>query len=166
MTQPSLVNLHPNKYSQEFHYYPFVVKLDICVGSCNTLNDLSDKVCVSNKTKDLNLSVFNMITGTTNESKRLTKHIPWECKYEINGKKCNSNQWWNNGKWQCECKERHVCGKDYIWDTSTCSCENRKYFTNIMNDPAIMCDKVIESHHEETKTIPTNFNEKKAICKR
>ena len=28
MTQPTLINLHPNEYSQEFHYYPFVVKLD------------------------------------------------------------------------------------------------------------------------------------------
>ena len=48
---------------QEFHYYPFAVQLDRCVGSCNTLNDLSNKVCVPNKTDDLNLSVFNMITG-------------------------------------------------------------------------------------------------------
>ena len=62
MIQPTLINLHSNEYSQEFHYYPFVVKLDKCVGSCNTLNDLSNKVCVPNKTEDLNLSVFNMIT--------------------------------------------------------------------------------------------------------
>ena len=33
-----------------------------------------------------------------------------------------------------------------------------KYFSN-------MCDEVIESYDEETKTIPTNFNEKKATCK-
>ena len=28
MTQPTLINLHPNEYSQEFHYYPFALKLD------------------------------------------------------------------------------------------------------------------------------------------
>ena len=28
MIQPTLINLHPNEYSQEFHYYPFTVKLD------------------------------------------------------------------------------------------------------------------------------------------
>ena len=39
MSHPTLVNLHPNEYIQEFHYYPFVVKLDRWVGSCNTLND-------------------------------------------------------------------------------------------------------------------------------
>ena len=62
MIQPTLINLHPNEYSQEFHNYPFAVKLDRSVGSCNTLNDLSNKVCVPNKTEDLNLSVFNIIT--------------------------------------------------------------------------------------------------------
>ena len=60
--ETTLINLHPNKYSQEFHYYPFAVKLDRYVGSCNTLNDLYNKVCVPNKTEDLNLSVFNMFT--------------------------------------------------------------------------------------------------------
>ena len=28
MTQHTFINLHPNEYSQEFHYYPFVVKSD------------------------------------------------------------------------------------------------------------------------------------------
>ena len=46
--------------------------------SCNTLNELANNVCVPNKTKYLNLSVLNMITGI-NESKTLTKHI--SCKY-------------------------------------------------------------------------------------
>ena len=61
--QPTFINLHPNKYSQEFHYYPFTVKLNKCVGSCNTLNGLSNKGSVPNKTEYLNLSVLNMITG-------------------------------------------------------------------------------------------------------
>ena len=51
MTQPTLINLHPYECSHEFHYHSFTVKLDKCVGSCNTLNDLSNKVCVPNKTR-------------------------------------------------------------------------------------------------------------------
>ena len=50
MIQPILINLHPNEYNQEIHYYPFVLNLDRCVESCNTLNDLSNIVCVPNKT--------------------------------------------------------------------------------------------------------------------
>ena len=34
-----------------------------------------------------------------------------------------------------------------------------------MDDSAIICDEVIQSYDEETKTIPTNFNENKAIYK-
>ena len=91
MIQSTLISLHPNEYIQEFHYYPFVVKLDRCVGSCNTLNDLSNKVCVPNKTEDLNLSVFSMITGIN----KLTKHISCESKCKFDRRKGNSNQLWN-----------------------------------------------------------------------
>ena len=37
-----------------------MVNLDRSNGSCNTLNGTSGKTCVSNKTEDVNLSVFNM----------------------------------------------------------------------------------------------------------
>ena len=90
-------NLSPNEYSQEFHYYPLAVKLDRCVGGFNTLNNLSNKVCVPNKTEDLNLSIFNMITGI-NESKTLTRHISCECKCKFDARKWNSNQWWNSNR--------------------------------------------------------------------
>ena len=43
------------------HFYKFAVGLDKCVGNCNTLNDLSNKLFVPNKTEDLNIQVFNMI---------------------------------------------------------------------------------------------------------
>ena len=76
----TLFNLHPNEYIKKFHYYPFSVKLDRCAESCNTVNDLSNKVYVPKKTEDLNLSIFSMITEI-NESKTLTKHISCICKF-------------------------------------------------------------------------------------
>ena len=79
--------------------------------------------------------------------------------------KCNSDQWWNNYKCRCECKKRHVCEKDYIWNPVTCSCKNGKYLASIMDDSSFMSDEIIESYDEETKTIPTNFNEEKVTCK-
>ena len=149
-TQPALINLHPSEYRQEFHYYPFSVKLDRCVGSCNTLNDLCNKVCLPNKTEDLNLSMLNMVTWI-NELKTLTKHISCKCKFRFDGRKCNSGQWWNNDKCGCECKKRHVCEKDYVWNLATCSCENGKYLASIMGESAIVCDKIIESYQEDTE---------------
>ena len=82
------------------------------------------------------------------------------CKCKFDGRKCNSDQWWKNDKYRCECKKRHVCEKDYVWNPSTCNCENGKYLASIMDDSVIICDGVIESHIEET-----NFNEKKVTCK-
>ena len=39
MTQPTLINLHPNEYIEGFAFvFPFVFNLDRCMGSCNTLN--------------------------------------------------------------------------------------------------------------------------------
>ena len=40
------------------------------------------------------------------------KHISCECKCKFDGRKCSSNQIWNNDKYQCECKnpeENHMC---------------------------------------------------------
>ena len=38
--QTTFINLHHNEYTEEFHYFPFALKLGRCVGSCNTLNAL------------------------------------------------------------------------------------------------------------------------------
>ena len=75
------------------------------------------------------------------------------------GKKCNSDQWWNNNTCQCESKKHHACEKDYMWNPTTCSCENGKFLASIMDDSAITCDNIKESYNKET-----NFNEKKATC--
>ena len=92
MIQPTLINLHPNEYSEEFHYYQFSVKLNKSFRRCNSINDLSNKVCAPNKREDLKLRVFNVITGI-NESKTLAKHISRECKCRFDGRKCISDQW-------------------------------------------------------------------------
>ena len=74
-----------------------MVKLDRCVGSCNNINDLSNKVYLSNKTEEWNLSVFNVITRI-NESNILTKDILCECKFKFDERRYSPNQKWNNNK--------------------------------------------------------------------
>ena len=53
-----------------------MVNLDRCNQSCNILDDLSNKICVSYKTKNLNLSLsgFDMITRI-NKSETPPKHV-------------------------------------------------------------------------------------------
>ena len=84
------------------------------LGNCNTLNDLSNKVCVPNKREDINIHVLNVI-AEKNESKILKKDIPCECKCKFDGRKCNSYLRWNGNKFQCECKKHKICEKKTIF---------------------------------------------------
>ena len=85
--------------------------------------------------------MFNRITRA-NELQTLTKHISSKCKCKFDGRKCNSDQWWNVNRCWCE-RKKCVCEKDYIWNPATYSCEHGKYLASIMNDSEIMCDKII-----------------------
>ena len=62
--------------------------------------------------------------------------------------KCNSDQWSNNDKYRCEYKICHACAKDYIWNPSTCSCENWKYLVSIMACSTVMCGQIIDVEPE------------------
>ena len=102
-----------NWHSKSIKSYKVHAVIDRWVGRCNTFNDLSNEVRVPNKTEDLNQSVFNMVAGI-NEYKTLTKYS--ECKYKLEGRKCNSDQWWNNNKCWCECNRKQKTENIYqIW---------------------------------------------------
>ena len=102
-------------------FYPFSIKVNKCNGSCNNINDPYARICVPDTIKNLNVKVFNMISGI-NE----TGHIKWKCKCRLDGIICNSKQRWNKDKCRCECKElidKGVCDKGYIFNPSNCECE-------------------------------------------
>ena len=77
-------------------------------GSCNFGGDLSTKICASNETKIVNAKVLNMITRII-EANLLIKHISCDCKCKFDSTACNSNQKWNNGECQCDCKKCQTC---------------------------------------------------------
>ena len=67
MVRPTVIDMNPN----ELKYYPFLISLNKCTGSCNVS---SPKICVPKETKDINVKAFNMITNK-DEAKALTEHI-------------------------------------------------------------------------------------------
>ena len=83
--QPTFINVHSNELTKGLRYCTFAVNFYRCVGSCDTLDDLSNKVSFPNNTEVLILHVFNVII-VTNESKPLTKHISFECTCIFDGK--------------------------------------------------------------------------------
>ena len=76
MVRPALIDLNPD----ELHYYPFMISLGRCDGSCDTAEYPFGRICVPNKLENVNLKVFNMIKQKNeNELKTIIKHISCEC---------------------------------------------------------------------------------------
>ena len=96
-TRLTFVDLNP----VELKYCLSMISLDECSGNCNSVDDLSTKICVPNQTKSvINVKVFNMIARTY-EAKTLIKHISCDCKCKFNSRTCNLNQKCNNDKSLC-----------------------------------------------------------------
>ena len=84
MVRPTIIDMN----YVEVKYYPFMISLNKCTGSCNVL---SPKICVPKETKDIDVKAFNMITNK-DEAKAMTEHISCDCKCIFNSTTCNSKQ--------------------------------------------------------------------------
>ena len=76
MIRPFLIDLNPF----ELKYYPFMISLENYKGSCNCVDDLSMRISIWSKTKDIQVKVFNMIKNR-NEAKTLVKEISCDWKW-------------------------------------------------------------------------------------
>ena len=114
---------------------------------------------VSKRIRRFDLNIFSIITGR-NEFKILMKHLWCEYKCEFDRRKCNSDQKWDNDKCWWNWKKHDIFEKGSNWISATCGRENGKYLAVITDDLVMVCDKNIE----ETKTIPTTFNQKIVIA--
>ena len=65
--------------------------LDKFNDSCNFVDGLSSTTCASNKTKSVNVKVFNMLTKI-NDAKTLIKHNSCDCKSKFDSTACSSSQ--------------------------------------------------------------------------
>ena len=74
----------------ELKYYPFMISLDTCNGSCNFI---SPKICVprKKKKKNINVKAFNRMTNK-DEAEAMTEHISCDCKCKFNSTTCNLNR--------------------------------------------------------------------------
>ena len=67
----TILSINIDLYPVALKYYPFMISLDKCNGSCNVL---PLKTRVQKETKDINVKVFNMVANK-NEDKTMTKYI-------------------------------------------------------------------------------------------
>ena len=106
-------------------FYPFIIKVNKCSGSCNDINDPYARICVPDVIKDLNVKVFNLMSRT-NVAKFIERHEKCKCICRLDAIICNNKQKRNKNKCRCECKkliDKGMCNKGYTWNPSNCECK-------------------------------------------
>ena len=119
--RPQIVNLNWD----EPVFFPFNIKTSKWSGSCNNINNPHAKLCVPDTIKNLNVTVFNLMSRT-NETRHREWHETCKSKCRLNASVCNNKQRWDINKCTCQCKElfdKDVCDKGSIWNRSKCGCK-------------------------------------------
>ena len=91
-----------------------MLSLEISKGSCNTVEDPFGKICVPNKTEDLNLKEFNIIKWMNEWIKKINTTFHIDVHVNLDGGKFNSEQNQDNDQCRYECEkpvEHHVWQK-------------------------------------------------------
>ena len=171
--RPKVVDINSNSPM----FCLFSIKVNKCIGNCNSINDPYASICFPDTAKDLNVRVFNLMSRN-NETRHIKWHKTCKCIYRLDKIICNSKQRWNEDKCRCECKElidKGVCDKEYVWNPSNCECESDKScnigeyldYSNCKCKKAVV-DQLVEECTEninETKLVKVTVeNENKDSC--
>ena len=158
-------------------FFPFNIKTSKCSGTCNNINHPYAKVCVLDVVKNLNVTVFNLMSRT-NETRHMEWHKTRKCECNFGANICNNKKRWNNDKCWCECKElinKGVCDKGFIWNPSNCECkcdkacdvseyldyENCKYRKKLVDKLVDECTETVEEVKLAKITLAENENKYK-----
>ena len=158
-----IVNINSNNPM----FYPFSIKINKCIGTCNNINDPYANICAPDAIKDINVKVFNLMSRN-NETKYIKWHETCKCICRLNEIICNNKQRWNKDKCRCECKkliDKGVCDKGYVWNPSNCQCECDKScnINKYLDYSSCKCrKKLIDPLVEE---CTENINETKLVKK-
>ena len=91
--RPEIINVNSNEPA----FYPFSIKASKFSGSCNSINELYAKMCVPDVVKNLNVTLFNLMSRT-NKTRQIKCHETCKCKCRLDASVCNNKQRWNDDK--------------------------------------------------------------------
>ena len=91
---------HTNN-QRELRYYPFVLKVQRCQGSCDTLHEPMLRYCWSNKTEPIYAKVYDMHKDKFVAFK-LQNDLSCSCECMFTKSVCSPRQTWNKDLCRCE----------------------------------------------------------------
>ena len=93
MSRPNIVNLN----ADEPVFYPYSVKVNKCLGTCNGINNPMAKLCVPDVVKNVNVKVFHLM-ARVNKTRQVVWYETCKCVCRLSEAICNSKQVWNKDK--------------------------------------------------------------------
>ena len=153
--------------------FPFSIQTSKCSGHCNNTYNPCAKLCVADVVKNLNVTVFDLVTGT-NETSHIEWHETCKCKCRFNSSVSNNKQCWNDDKCRCEWKElfdKGECDEGFIWNPNNCECECYIYMLMLLSEYLYyknykckkrLVNKLVEECTEnidETRLVEINLTE-------
>ena len=137
------------------HYFIRIynVLVNKCSGSCNTLEDSMERICVPNIIKNVNIKVYNFLMRL-NE----TRNVLWHesCKCDCNEDfagiiNCTKGYMWNPSTYACECGM--WCKPGQYLDHKNSICKNK-----LVGKVIVKCTNVINETMINNKDNITNDN--------
>ena len=105
--------------------FPYKIRVDRCIGSCNNKDNPFFKFCLSDSIKNISVKSFDFLSNK-NVLKNISFHQSCKCGCLLDKKVCNKLQKWNKDKCKCECLKIKDCDIDYSWNVNNCRCEMKK----------------------------------------
>ena len=97
----------------DYMTFPYKIKVDKCVGSCNDAENSYFKVCLPDVVKNISVKSLDLISGK-NVLRYISFHQSCKCGCLLDEKVCNNKQKWNKDKCRCECLEIKDCGVVFL----------------------------------------------------
>ena len=106
----------------DYMTFPYKIKVDKCVGSCNDVENPYFKICLPGSVKNISVKVFDLIFQQ-HKFRNITFHKSCKCDCLLDEKFCNNKQKRNKDKCRCECLKIKECDNNYLWNVVNCRCE-------------------------------------------
>ena len=127
----------------DYMTFPYKIKVDKYVGSCNDVENPYFKVCLPDVVKNVSVKSFDLISRK-NVLRNISFHQSCKCDCLLDEKVCNNKQKWNESKCRCECLEIKYCDVGTFFNVINCSCEMKKPAALIVEECDIETSEKIE----------------------
>ena len=125
--------------------FPYKIKVDKCIGSCNDVGNPYFKLCLPDSVKNIGVKSFDLISEIL-VFENISFHQTCKCGCLLDEKVCNNLQKWNVSNYRCECLEIKDCDVGYSWNVNNCRCEMKKLAALTESEECdVKSDKIIKN---------------------